>query len=805
MSRLRPGTFQSVEPLEPLGPQETPQPERGGPLTAPPEGVSSILAVLAMALVVGFAVDGSAWVGQVAGSRASQTGFLPLAMLLAATCGLLLGRSRLGVLRAHVVGSVIGALVLLTAIAGAVSRSPSLEERLRDLNASVSKYAWESIGLGERSSETSVFLLIIGALLWGMAYVGAFHVFRRRRPMPMIALAATALLINMSLTTQDQFVHLIVFAAAAMLLLIRLNLMNEIDGWRARRLVDVGQAGELFLSRGAAFVALALVASITLAATASSAPLSRAWRDMDNSLLEIGYTVNRWLGGVSGAIRGSANLFGPTQTLRDVWESSTDPVFTYRVADNGSYYWRGATYDSFDGFTWQQLDSLATIIPAGQNTFAGSGEDLGGLAARRQLPISVTSINLGGDVIVVPESPLVVDRAVQFASHLGDGGFIDLKLVDGLREGTTYSALAYVPQTTGPDAITANRLAAAGTDYPAWIGRYLEIRPESIGPRTYEEAGRIFDSLAPEERNPYRVAEAMQRWFQSEGGFEYTTDITGACAGENKMDCFLEVRRGFCERFATAMTMMLRTQGVPARYVVGYLPGQSLGDQTWQVNRSASHAWVEVYFPGYGWYRFEPTPGNTDNGQAPTEFADGVAVPGPIGTFLPPLPPNRFPDESFEAPPSIGPLTPGASDGTGSGGLSDVLTLVVLVLAAVTGVILYATRVRRRRAPLEGGRAYDAVTRLATRLGHGPRPTQTVYEYSGSLAQLLPAAAGDLNTLATAKVEVTYARRTQAAPLAQSLIEAYRRVRLNLFRLLLRRPRWLRAPRAPREVRRRRD
>ncbi|HWH37331.1 MAG TPA: transglutaminaseTgpA domain-containing protein [Candidatus Limnocylindrales bacterium] len=795
MSRLRPGTFGSVgEPQPSVEPDEQGGSERWSLPGLPPEGLSSVIAVLAMAVVVGFAVDQAAWVGQIPGSRANQTAFLPLAMLVAAIVGGLLGRSRMPVLRAHLIGASVGALFLLNAVAGAISRAPTLDERLRALNESVSIYAWESVGMGIRSSETSVFLLLTGALLWSAAQLGAFHVFRRRRPMPLIALGATALLINVSLTTQDQYIHLVVFVAAALLLVIRLNLLNEIDGWRARRLIDVPQAGELFLSRGAAFVALALVASITLAATASSAPLARAWRDMDSGLLEFGYAVNRWLGGVSGAIRGSTNLFGPTQTLRDVWESSTEPVFTARVGDDGSYYWRGATYDSFDGRTWQQLDPLATIVGAGQNTFAGSAEELAALSSRRQLAVSVSSISLGGDVIVIPESPLVVDRTVELKTHRGEGGFIDLRLVDGVREGTQYSAIAYVPQTSGADAITANKLAAAGTDYPAWVSRYLEIRPESIGPRTYEEAGAIFDALPADKRNPYHVAEAIQNWFWADGGFEYTTNVSGICAGENLVDCFLEDRRGFCERFATAMTMMLRTQGIPARYVVGYLPGQSLGEGAWQIDRSASHAWVEVYFPGYGWYRFDPTPGNTVNGQAPTELREGNPVPAPRGSFLPPLPPDRFPDETFEAPPSIGPIAPGATGGAGSDGVTQALPLVVLLLAAVTLVMLYATRVRRRSSPLEAGRAYDAMARLATRLGHGPRPTQTIYEYTGSLSQLVPAVAADLRTLATAKVEATYARRPQTWALGHRLALAYRRVRLNLLRLLFRRPRWMRAP-----------
>jgi transglutaminase-like putative cysteine protease len=769
------------------------QDEQRGLLAVPPEGLASILAVLAMVFVLGLAVDQAAWVGHVAGTRTTQTSFLPLAMVVAAIVGGVLARLPIGALRAHLVGSIVGGLFLVNAVAGAISSAPGLEDRLRMTTWSVNNYAWESFVLGIRSHETSVFLLLVGTLLWAAAQLGSFNVFRRQRPLPLIVIGATALLLNMTLTTQEQLLHLVVFAAGAMLLVMRLNLLQEQVVWRSRRLADITQAGELFLSRGAAFIGLAVVMSVVLAGTASSAPLSRAWRDMDSRLLDFGYEVNRWLGGVSGPIRGSANLFGPTQTLRDVWESSTEPVFTAMVADTGAYYWRGATYDSFDGRTWQQLDALANGVAPGAPVFGGTAEALSQLKGRRQIAVSVTSHSLGGDVVVVPESPLLIDRATELVAHRGEGGFVTLRLSEGIREGSSYGAIALVPQDTGSEQVTASQLAAAGTDYEAWLARYLEIRPGAVGQSTYEAAARIVEALPEDRRNPYHIAEAIQYWFWRDGGFSYTTDVSGQCTGENLVDCFLEVRAGFCERFATAMTMMLRTQGIPARYVVGYLPGQELEPGTWLVDRSASHAWVEVYFPGYGWYRFDPTPGNEGNGQQPTSLAEGAPTPGPRGSIVPPpLPPDRIVEEP-EGTPNLGPLLP-VDQAPGANGAGLTLPFVLVVLLLVSAAVVVFSVGLRRRGPMEAARAYDGLTRLATRLGHGPKPTQTVFEYTGGLARLVPAASSDLKMLAMAKVESAYARRTPSWALGHRLGLAYRRVRLNLLRLVLRRPDWLRSP-----------
>jgi transglutaminase-like putative cysteine protease len=778
--------------------------ERAGPdrfrLSLPPEGLFSIVAVLAMLVIVGVAVDEAGWVGSVPGTRISQTGFLPLTMVIAGLVGLVLARAPIGAVRAHALGATLGALVLLLFASGAFVNVDSLQLRMEWLNWSVHQWAWESIGLGIRSSQTSVFVLLLGALMWGIGQLGAFNVFRRRRAVPLIVLGAVVLLLNVSLTTRDQFMHLVLFSGGAMLLLVRLNLLAELDGWRSRRLVDIGDAGALFLNRGAAFIAVALVSSIALAGTASSAPLANSWRGVDGNLLELGYAVNRWLGGVSGPVRGQANLTGPTQTLRDVWESSNEPVFTARVGDSGAYYWRGATYDSFDGRTWLQLDAVGATIPAGESILSATGEQLFGLKARRQLAVSVTAA-AGDWSIFLPESPLVVDRVAERASHLGQGGFLYLRLPEGFREGTSYGAISLVPQETGAGRITAGGLAAASTDYEPWLSRYLEIRPGSIGERTYEEADRIVAGLADDKRNPYHIAEAIQNWFWRDGGFEYTTNVAGSCVGQNMTDCFLEDRRGFCERFATAMTMMLRTQGIPARYVVGYLPGKSLGDNTWQIERSAAHAWVEVYFPEYGWYRFDPTPGNTINGQAPTAIEEGPRGSTPPPSFAPALPPDYRDDEDDLVIPRVdNPIVPPADRPAGSGGRPLDMPLILLVLGVATGVGLYYFGRRRQRRPLEVARAYDGLTRLATRLGYGPRPTQTIYEYTGGLAQLVPAVAADLDLLAAAKVEATYGRRQPSKSITFRLGLAYRRIRLNLLRLILRRAR---LPGRPTQIRRR--
>ncbi|MDN4173022.1 transglutaminaseTgpA domain-containing protein [Nocardioides sp. SOB77] len=145
-------------------------------------------------------------------------------------------------------------------------------------------------------------------------------------------------------------------------------------------------------------------------------------------------------------------------------------------------------------------------------------------------------------------------------------------------------------------------------------------RAPSVGglvPSTYTE---LPDGLPTEVRNlaiqvtreaptRYEKAVALQRWFRETGGFEYTTD---GVAGNDIQDLvsFLrpDGRRGYCEQYAASMAIMARMLGIPARVAVGFLRPQRVGTNTWEYSAHDLHAWPELFFPGSGWVRFEPTP-----------------------------------------------------------------------------------------------------------------------------------------------------------------------------------------------------
>jgi transglutaminase-like putative cysteine protease len=697
---------------------------------------------------------------------------------------------------AHTINALVGGAFLLYAISGSISSSPSVIARLQELNFSVATFVHQVFVENARSTETSVFLLIIGGLVWGAGYFASFNVFRRHQAAPGIVLAGLMMLVNVSITVHEEYIHLIVFVLAALLLVMRLNLFEQMGEWQSRGMRELGEISGSFLRNGAVMVALVIGASIVLAANASSAPLAHAWNNVDDQLLEVGYDVNRLLGGVTGPAKGPNVLFTPSQTIRDFWQSSTEPVFTANISDGVGRRWRGATYDSFDGTQWQQLDRQSTVVETSGALMAGSDEpsDIG--PDWSSVTDTITPADFGGDVFVSPADPVKVDQPTELVTNGPDGPFAAAKLSYGIQQGQPYTVTAQVRNTTGPNAITANELAAAGDIYPDSIQRYLDIRPGSVGDLVATTAQSIYSSLPQNKRDPYHVAEAVQDYLYSSGGFTYDTDVRGLCDTTQKVDCFLTIKKGYCEYFASAMVMLLRELNIPARYVVGYLPGQKQPDGSWLVERSASHAWVEVYFPAHGWVEFDPTPGNADNGQAPTHLAEGAPIvlgsPKPGAAAPPPQDPAciadkispkcidpQKPDTQAVPPPPSGPDFP--------------LYVALIALLLLGGGLMFGVLLFRRVPSSEPEIAFSGLSRLAARLGYGPRPSQTPYEYADRLGELLPVASNDVHLIATAKVEATYAKRRPEAGSMGSIGLAYRRARLGLLRLVVTKPKSLRS------------
>ncbi|WP_185994895.1 transglutaminase family protein [Nocardioides campestrisoli] len=216
-----------------------------------------------------------------------------------------------------------------------------------------------------------------------------------------------------------------------------------------------------------------------------------------------------------------------------------------------------------------------------------------------------------------------------------------------------------------------------------------------------ESVESLAESVAGDEPSRFRQARALQEWFRTE--FTYNLDQVDT-VGNDELAAFLDEdgREGYCEQFAAAMAVMARVHDIPSRVAVGFLEPTEVGPGVWEFSSHDLHAWPELYFPGSGWVRFEPTPsGRAD--QAPSYTVD--ALPAVEETARPTLPraEERAParDRGREA----GQEEAAPEQQTESSvPWGTVLTWVLLLMLA--GVVVLgprSVRSRRRDARLEDG------------------------------------------------------------------------------------------------------
>jgi hypothetical protein len=291
---------------------------------------------------------------------------------------------------------------------------------------------------------------------------------------------------------------------------------------------------------------------------------------------------------------------------------------------------------------------------------------------------------------------------------------------------------------------------------------------------------------AGQHATPYDLAKTTRDLLKDNTRFHYATEVRdqlAQCADISVVECFARIKRGYCEYYATTMAMLLRELGVPTRLVEGFLPGRrSLGAGESIIRNSDSHAWVQVWFPSYGWIDFDPTGAVATLPALPSGRPDASGSPGASSSSGPA---TRRPEASGRD--DIG--TDGGIGTTRTPGAAGPLIAIAILLAAVMAAIAAVVWQRGPRGPISAEGTYGSVTRLAARLGFGPRPNQTVYEYAGALGDVLPMVRPELETVARAKVEVAYGGQVLSDDRMRALREAHRRLRMGMLRLLARRAR----------------
>ncbi|WP_138004892.1 transglutaminase family protein [Halalkalirubrum salinum] len=281
------------------------------------------------------------------------------------------------------------------------------------------------------------------------------------------------------------------------------------------------------------------------------------------------------------AVDSEANLVTSEEELAVVGSIELSPEVRFTVESEEAAYWRTASYDRYTGDGWVRTGESSAY----DESLSGPPGETRELTQRIRAESTMTALPAAWR----PERVSGVEDRTQ-VTETGD-----LQLGEPIGAGDEY-----VVVSQRPDA-DSDELQAAGTAYPAEVrSRYTQL-PET----TPDRVGAFTADLTEDDETPYEVAQTVETYLRTER--EYSLSVTrpeGDIA-----DAFLfEMDAGYCTYYATTMVTMLRTQGIPARFVTGYSQGQQVEDDTWVVRGQNAHAWVEVYFPGHGWIAFEPTP-----------------------------------------------------------------------------------------------------------------------------------------------------------------------------------------------------
>lgn len=342
------------------------------------------------------------------------------------------------------------------------------------------------------------------------------------------------------------------------------------------------------------------------------------------------------------------------------------PVDLFRVTGNDERrYLRSMALDSWTGEEgWGLGEELRDS--GGVWREASDGDPL----------VTLEALGYQGRFLPLPEYTLLTGILREWTFDRDRATFHRL---EPLNPGTYQASLLPVPD---PAQLTLDVSGTEGANLD--VG---DLDPEVI---------RIAQEVTAGAEGPYAKALALQQWFTTpSNGFVYNLSVPTGSSGDRLLD-FLELKQGYCEQYASAMAVMLRSVGVPARVALGFGPGAEQVDGASIVTTRNAHAWVEVLFDKAGWVSFDPTPGGPGGTPGLPGGPDAEANPdqdvdpqNPVGVDDPGVgTDDQEPGTTASADPSAGGGS-NAEDGGGSFG-EFALTLVRL-----GGLVLLAVMVAR--------------------------------------------------------------------------------------------------------------
>lgn len=711
--------------------------------------IALILSTL-MVMISGLGLQAADWTDHLV--------IVPAVGVLGVIAGAALGASRFRARAASFFALVYGAFAVGWRLGGVLETGLIWRDRILELGLRIGSFVGV-VWRGQGNQDPLMFVLLMAGMYWVMGTYAGWVVVRRLGLWGATLPSGLTLMVNAFYYVGEAPLewHLGSYVLLTLLLALRLNLVWRREIWR-RINAQVPPSAVPSIHRVGLVTALLLVGlAWGVPAFAQSEMAARLWADVTKPWGELRERLHDAFGNLRSPLVRVSDYYASSLTLGAGAEPADTLVMfvepDHRIEDRGRFYWRSRVYDTYQDGEW------SSTIVQGEPFDPESGDWPPSQYAGRELhEFSITLEVPALRVLYVPAQPVWVSRPSDVASiHLPDGGLDILSVAADpvVIEGEGYRARASVAVPT------ADELRDAGTDYPAWITeRFLRL-PDSITQRTQDLARAIVAGI----ESPYDQAAAVTRWLRSNIRYSRVTDAPPSDV--EPIDWFLfDYRVGFCNYYASAEVILLRSLGIPARLSAGFAAG-SYDARTgrYEVRGGDAHAWPEVFFPGIGWVEFEPTASQAPLIRVEVGTREGGTGAGGTGENQGGIPSEgRFEQEFFGVPTP----EPAAAEGGGrERGAWPVGWILAIVGTAMVGVAIWlwadpyskavvlsslATRLRRLgleppgalgrtrlQAETTAGQFYLRWSLWLGRLGLPLVSAQTPYERADLFSAKLPA------------------------------------------------------------------
>ncbi|MFW5692424.1 MAG: transglutaminase TgpA family protein, partial [Chloroflexota bacterium] len=514
---------------------------------------------------------------------------------------------------------------------------------------------------GGINQDDLVFTLLVSLLFWFLGYSAAWHTFRIDRVWRVILPPGLILATNVVFYSgnADLDLYLVLFLFLSLLLIVRSNLDAREWEWYNNGVRVPRKLRRQFVNIGALLALIVLLVGWFIPSGDLQDRLDRFQQFLQSDpIQEMSEFWNRLVSPVEAQGPTTADYYGgDTLELGGAIRLGEQEVFYVDVPPDRRYYWRSRVYDTYEGGLW---------LPAADTRLTDNSAPFDVLVeptAARELVQQEFIIALNATrILYTAPQPLQVDlptRADLFytAPETAQDRAMSISVIRPtrvVRRGERYTASSLM------SVATADQLRQASTVYPDWIsGLYQYVSP-SVTQRTRDLARQVVSEAGAV--NPYDQAKAIERYLRRT--ITYNETIPTPPANQDPVDWVLfDYQQGYCNYYASAMVVMLRSLGIPARMAAGFAQGTwDPVDQVFVVTERDAHTWVEAYFPGYGWIEFEPTaaqdPLNREGDDAPLsqqQFVPDPPTPTPSPSPTPaftPTPPPTSTAEPSEPPPA---------------------------------------------------------------------------------------------------------------------------------------------------------